>query len=315
MILIFTEVFMRRKILTSILAGIMIASLVLPTARVQAATKNVTIDEDVYNLYTDNFPDPIADDVYSRFTTSVSDVEEYYLNFDQDEAETPFKTALTKNKIDFDEDYICYMKPFLYKYSDEGDDVSVTNKKVEVYFPLPSDAQEHPEDCSFYKLSSGKLTPVVPLDLYNIDDINYIKLDLASAADFSAYYGFVYSDPEAYEEEDDGEDENDVEDEEEGDDYEEDDITPTPKPTATPTPVPEEDEKEATPTPKPTATPTPKPESKDSGSGNKSGSGTGSKNTIPKTGDDFPLGTTLCVGAGAAAVLGFAYIIYKKKEK
>lgn len=296
---------MKRKIFTFFMTGILVASLILPDVRTSAATK-VEIDEDKYNLYTDNFPDPIADDVYSRFTTTVSDVEEYYLNFDQEEAEEPFKTALAKNKITYNEDYICYMKPYLYKYSDEGDDTSVTNKKVEVYFPLPADTQEHPEDCSFYKLSSGKLTPVYPLDLYSIDDIYYIKLDLASSADFSSYYGFVYNDPESYEEEeDDGEDENEADEDDEDSDFEEDDVTPTPKPT------PFEEDNDPTPTPKPTATPTPKPASDNS---KNNGTGTGNKNTIPKTGDDFPLAATICIGAGAAVILGFAAVLLRKKK-
>lgn len=300
---------MKRKIFTIILTGIIVTALLVPDVRVRAA-KEITIDDDVYNLYTDNFPDPIADDVYSKFTSSVSDVDEYYLDFNQDDAETPFKTALNKNKISYDEDYICYMKPYLYKYSDEGDDVSVTNKKVELYFPIPSDAQEHPEDCTFYKLSSGKLTTVFPLDLYTIDDIYYIKMELASSTDFSSYYGFVYKDPESYEEEDDYEDENEPEEDDE-DFFEEDDITPTPTPAPTATPTPEPTK---TPTPKPTATPTPKPASNNTGSGSNSGNSSGNKTTVPKTGDDFPLGATVCVGAGAAVILALALVCYRKKN-
>lgn len=291
---------MKKRSLVMLLCSLLIVTLVLPALQVPAAAKEITIDEDVYNLYTDNFPDPIGDDVYARFTSTVKDVEEYYLNFDQEAAESSFKTALDKNKISYNEDYICYMKVFLYKYDENGDeDKSVTNQKLEIYFPLPMDAQEHPEDCNFYKLTSGKLTQVVPLNLYSIDEVNYIKMDMAST-DFSSIYGFVYKNPEEYEEEDDGSGSDDESDDE--DDFEEDDATPTPKPTATPTPKPEDSTK-------PTATPTPKPSSGDS-----KNNGTGSKNTIPKTGDDFPLAGTIGIGSAAAVVLAAVLITLKRKK-
>ena len=291
---------MRKKLLviTALLAALSVFLIARPAVKADAANAiNVTIDDEEYNLYTDNFPDPIGDDVYAKFTSSVKDVEEYYLYFDQDAAEESFKTALDKNKIEYNEDFICYMKTFLYKYSEEGDDTSVTSQKLEIYFPLPLDAQEHPEDCSFYKLSSGKLTQVYPLQLYNIDDIYYIKMTMTSSTDYSAFYGFVYNDPESYAEEDDGdeyedddEDEDDYGDgtEDEGEDEDEDEPTPTPKPTPTPVVKPT-----ATPTPAQTVTATPTPASGNGGSGGGSGSNSGKKDSTPKTGDDFPLGLTL----------------------
>ena len=288
-------------VITALLAALTVFLIARPSEKAAAAGAiSVTIDDEEYNVYTDNFPDPIGDDVYAKFTSSVKDVEEYYLYFDQDAAEESFKTALDKNKIEYNEDFICYMKTFLYKYSEEGDDTSVTSQKLEIYFPLPLDTQEHPEDCAFYKLSSGKLTQVYPLQLYKIDDIYYIKMTMTSSTDYSSYYGFVYNDPESYTEEDeDGDDEDEDEDEDE-DDYgdgtedeeEEDDDDPTPTPKPTPTPVVKPT---ATPTPAQTVTATPTPTSGSGNGGNGGGSGgnSGKKDSTPKTGDDFPLGWTL----------------------
>ena len=314
---------MKKRFLTiaSFAAVLAVCLMLGPAVGASAAdAASITIDDEEYNLYTDNFPDPIGDDVYAKFTSSVSDVDDYYLYFDQDVAEESFKTALDKNNIDYDEDFICYMKTFLYKYSDEGDDVSVTSSKLEIYFPLPLDAQEHPDDCSFYKLSSGKLTQVYPLQLYNIDDVYYIRMTMTSSTDYSAIYGFVYNDPESYAEDDSDSDdyEDEDEDEDDPDDYgdgteedDEDEPTPTPKPSPTPTPV---IAATATPTPVQTVTATPTPSSgSGNGTGNNSGNNSGKKDSTPKTGDDFPLGLTLTGLFLSAAAVVFAVTKFRKR--
>lgn len=309
---------MKKKLFCLALGSLIVLSLAVPSLKVSAASPTpITIDEDEYNLYTDNFPDPIGDDVFAKFTTPVSDADDYYLYFDQDVAESSFKTALDKNRISYDEDYICYMKTILYKVSDEDDDQSVTNQKMEIYFPLPMDAQDHPEDCTFYKLSSGKLTPVFPLDLYSIDDINYIKLTIASSTDYSTIYGFVYPNPEDYDEEDDEDDDDDDDwyDEDDPDEEDPDEEDPDEEdPTATPSPTPTAKlNPTATPTAKPTASPTPKPTSGGSSqSGSTGGSSGNAKDTIPKTGDDFPLGTLLGLGGISVAALIFCVVRSKK---
>lgn len=307
---------MKKKLFCLALGSLLVLSLVVPSLKVSAASPTpITIDEDEYNLYTDNFPDPIGDDVFAKFTTPVSDADDYYLYFDQDVAESSFKTALDKNRISYDEDYICYMKTILYKVSDEDDDQSVTNQKMEIYFPLPMDAQDHPEDCTFYKLSSGKLTPVFPLDLYSIDDVNYIKLTIASSTDYSTIYGFVYPNPEDYDEDDDDDDDDDWYDEDDPDEEYPDEEDPDEEdPTATPSPTPTAKlNPTATPTAKPTASPTPKPTSGGSSqSGSTGGSSGNAKDTIPKTGDDFPLGTLLGLGGISVAALIFCVVRSKK---
>ena len=312
---------MKKRFLTiaSFAAVLAVCLMLGPAVGTSAADAvSITIDDEEYNLYTDNFPDPIGDDVYAKFTSSVSDVDDYYLYFDQDVAEESFKTALDKNNIDYDEDFICYMKTFLYKYSDEGDDVSVTSSKLEIYFPLPLDAQEHPDDCAFYKLSSGKLTQVYPLQLYNIDDVYYIRMTMTSSTDYSAIYGFVYNDPESYAEDDSDSDDYEDEDEDDPDDYgdgteedDEDEPTPTPKPSPTPTPV---IAATATPTPVQTVTATPTPSSgSGNGTGNNSGNNSGKKDSTPKTGDDFPLGLTLTGLFLSAAAVVFAVTKFRKR--
>ena len=308
-------------VILAALAALAVFIHALPGARASAAAPiELTIDDEEYNVYTDNFPDPIGDDVYAKFTSSVKDVEEYYLYFDQEAAEESFKTALDKNKIEYDENFICYMKTFLYKYSEEGDDTSVTSQKLEIYFPLPLDVQEHADDCSFYKLSSGKLTQVYPLQLYKIDEVPYIKLTMTSATDYSSIYGFVYTDPESYEDEDDSdayEDEDEDEDEDDygdgdddGEDDDDDEPTPTPKPTPTPVVKPT-----ATPTPVQTATATPTPTSNsgNGGSGGGNGSNSGKKDSTPKTGDDFPLGLTLTGLFLSVGAIIFAVTKFRKR--
>ncbi len=301
---------MKKRVLSAIICVLLTAALIAPKVKAAAATASkITIDDEEYNVYTENFPDPIGDDVYAKFTSSVKDVDAFYLNFDAESAEESFVTALDKNKITYNPDFLCYMKVCLYQTDDDWDeDKLVTSQKLDIYFPLPQDAQEHPDDCHFYKLASNKLTEVYPLQLYNVDDIYYIRMSMSSTTDYNTIYGFVYPDPESFEDEDDGEDEDEDEDEdeeEEDDGEDEDETTPTPKPTTAPT---QEIKPTATPSPLPTAaptnTPTPAP--------NSNGSGGGKKDNTPKTGDDFPLGWML----GGVFVSGAAivYVVTRIKK-
>lgn len=296
------------------LAVMLIGALLMTfgTGRVNAkAATSISINEDVYNLYADDVPAEIGDDVYSKFNSNVSNVDDYSMVFDSDAAYDSFTTALSKNRIEYNEDYICCFKASLYDWS--GDDEKViTSLKVESYFPLPTDAQEYSDSCTFYKLSTGTLSQVYPLELYDIDDVLYVKLDFNSATDFNAVYGFVFSDPAEFEDE-----EEDDDDEEEEEDEDEDDPTstpsPTPRPTAAPTQIPDNSSDDGD-EPETKATSTPSPTPKQSSSQGSSGSSSGKKDNIPKTGDDFPLGGIVAAGIGSAAVLTGVIVILKKKK-
>ncbi|MBO4415041.1 MAG: hypothetical protein J5824_03545, partial [Lachnospiraceae bacterium] len=276
-----------------------------------AAAQKVTVSDDEYNLYADDVPAEIGDDPYSKFTSNVTNTDDYSLVFDEDAAVENFTAALSKNNITFNEDFICCFKTILYDWSGDDEKV-VTSLKVETYFPLPTEAQEFPDECSFYKLSSGTLTPVYPLDLYEIDEVLYVKINYNSATDYNTVFGFVYADPDSFEEED----PDDLEDEDEDPDDEEDEdptATPTPRPTVAPTAVPTSKPDEIiTSAPDPIATPTTKPNN--SGGTNTNSGGSGNKDSIPRTGDDFPLGGIVAASVVSAGVLAGVVVFMKKKK-
>ncbi len=276
-----------------------LASLLLSSFRpvVAASVKNIEIDEDEYGLYVD------ADfNAYGKFTSSpADDPDSYTLWFDSDVGSERFEPAAVK--AGFDSDEYLYV-PWYATLIDENEK-EVKSGKLDVFIPIPDDVMENPEDCSFYKVS-GKdgLTPI-PLDLYNYDDIIYTRFKFSATSDYDSTYAFVYKDP-FYEPED--EDEEGEEDEDE-DEEEEETVspTPTPEPTKAPTPTPK-------PTPAPTKAPEPtKAPSKDQTGSNTTSSGnSGVKDTIPKTGDDYPLGTIVTIAAASTLILIFAVSKYKK---
>ena len=273
-----------------------------------AAAQKVSVSDDEYNLYADDVPAEIGDDPYSKFLSNVTNTDDYSLVFDEDAAVENFTAALSKNNITFNEDFLCCFKTILYDWSGD-DEKSVTSLKVETYFPLPTEAQEFPDECRFYKLASGTLSPVYPLDLYEIDEVLYVKISFNSATDFNTVYGFVYADPDSFEEEPDDEDE-------EWEDEDEDPTpTPTPRPTAAPTAAPTARPDETiTSTPAPTATTAPTAKPNNPGGSNTSSGGSGKKDSIPRTGDDFPLGGIIATSVVAAGALAGAVIFMKKRK-
>ncbi|MCR5685971.1 MAG: hypothetical protein K6G81_11235 [Lachnospiraceae bacterium] len=286
------------------------------TGGVRAATK-VSISDSEYNLYADDVPAEIGEEVFSKFTTKVSEPDEYSIVFDEDSAIDGFTAALDKNNIAYEEDFLCCFKATVYDWSGD-EEKAITGKGVESYFPLPFDAQEYSEYCAFYKLSGSTLTQVYPLPLYEINDSLYVKLSFSAASDFAATYGFVYVDPDTLEEED-PDDEEDPEEDEEPDDEPTSAPAPTSKPAATPTVAPT-----AAPTGRPvvTSTPTPaqKPSSNQESSGNNGSGGSSaskpssnsSKDSIPRTGDDFPLGAVTVGAVCSLAVLAGAVVLLTK---
>ena len=59
---------MKRKYFGILLCLVLLCSLAVPSTRSYGADiKDITIDDEEYNLYTDNFPDPISDDVFAKF--------------------------------------------------------------------------------------------------------------------------------------------------------------------------------------------------------------------------------------------------------
>ena len=83
------------RILTAFISAVMAFSL-LVRVPVSAAT-NITIDEDVYNLVTEDGPAEIGDEVYSKFVSNVKNVDDYSLMSDEDEAFDSFKTWILTN--------------------------------------------------------------------------------------------------------------------------------------------------------------------------------------------------------------------------
>lgn len=315
---------MKRKLFKRSLCSLSVIGLILSllcTGPAYASYQLIEPSNDEYNLYVEDYPDNIYNEIYAKFRTTKSNTDDYYLNLSSDESESTFTSALKKSKIGFDEDYISHFTATLWKMTDD-DDKKVTDA-VELLIPLPDDTQEHPEDCTFYSVSGGS-AKVVPTTLYMTEDgIYYIKYSLSSYS----VYGFVYNDPESYDEEEEADEDeepywyntdDEIEDEDPWEEFDPDPTpTPTPKPTATPTPKP---------TPKPTAAPTatPKPTSeakatatpKPTSSGSSSSGKTPSSGNIPKTGDDFPLAAirSIAIGSGSIVVLCGLYYFFTKKH-
>lgn len=181
-----------------------------------AATK-ITIDDEEYNIYVDEYPDNISNGIFAKFDKAKKNTDDYYLNLTSDESEEKFEKALSSAKINLDESQLTASFDSILFYTDpegEKDDAKKTDA-VTVLCPVPDDAQEHPDDCSVYLVSSGKAKLLTPSVYVDEDGIYYVKLS------FPTYgtYGFVYNDPDSYEEEEeeDDEDEPDGNEEEEPD--------------------------------------------------------------------------------------------------
>lgn len=298
-----------------------------PLQSVSAAT-TVNFDEGWDDPYVDyNLSD--IDQPYAKFNSAIpsgQDPTDYYLELTDEDLESKVISALNGSKISYKEDFIVYFQPTLYYYDPDKDDPVKKTNSVTLYVPIPDSIQEHPEGCRFYTISGSKAT-LADNTLYVDDyDVNYNKISLTSSSAYGLIYCFVYDDPELFaeEDEDNWEDESDTDEGEEwneGDDegYWDDDPTPTPTPAAvTATPTPKPSKPTATPTPKPskpTATPTPKP-SKNGGStsgGSGQSGNSGKKDSIPKTGDDFPLGLTLSlIGLSSASLI---FVLIKRKNR
>ncbi len=315
-------------IFTMSLAVCLILCLISPLAAY--AVPNITIDDDIYNLYVDEYPDEVTNGIYAKFKSTKANVDDYYLNLSTEDAEETFTKALNSSGIRLtDEQLISPFTSQLWMMTDE-DDIKKSDT-VEVLCPLPDDAQEHPKDCELYMVTSGKAKTASFNLVVDSDGIYYAQMNFPSYTT----YGFVYNDPESYSEEPEEPEDPDEDDYIDEDDPDEDDPDakkpdigePTAEPTATPTPVVT---KKPSPTEKPEPTKAssknsnkkndsskkPSPTSKPSNTGNSSKSDSSSKvkDSIPKTGDDFPLGTVGIVGGASAGVFITALILLKKKK-
>ena len=278
-----------------------------PGADALAGVK-IAFNEEEYNIYTEDYPDLVSDNIYSKFTSSVSDPDSYKFSFLSDDALEPFETALKKKNITCKED--CYTAFNISLLQETDDDDKEVYKSATVYMPLPDDAQEYPDYCTFYKVSGGTAS-VAPSKIYtDEDDINYVQIILSGKSDYSNIYGFVFEDPSEIEAEED-EEEEDEEDEEEDDEDDEDDeeiITKAPtKAVTTPTSAADKS-------------------SDDSGKSGSSSSGKkdsstkdSSKNTrkdnSPKTGDEMDFITLGITGVSALGVLTTSIVLQVKSRK
>ena len=287
---------------SAVLAMALIAT-VIPSAGVCAGTK-IAFNEDEYNVYTDEYPEYISDNVYAKFTTSVSDVDSYKFAFLSDDAMDPFADALKKKNISYKEDYYTAFNISLLQETDDDD--KEVYKSATIYMPLPDDAQEYPDYCTFYKVSGGTAS-VVPTKIYtDEDDINYVQIILSGKADYTPIYGFVFEDPaELEEEEEEEEDDEEEEDEEEDEDEEVVTKAPTKAPTKASTPTPTKASSGSS-----KSEPT-KSSSKDSGKS----STPARKDNSPKTGDEMDFLTLGITGAGAFSVLSASVILQIRSRK
>lgn len=304
---------MKRFKLKNIIVILLAFVLCIPAKAAEAATY-MEIDDEEYNLYVDEYPDEIYNNIYAKFKSSKSNYDDYYLNLSSEESHDKFTSALDKAKIGYKNKLVASMTAALYKMTDD-EDKKVTDA-IELLLPLPDDTQEHPEDAALYMVSSGTAKPVSYTLVIDDYDVYYAKFQLTSYTT----YGFLYNDPDSYEDEE----YDDYEDSEDDEDlYIDETPTPTEKPTPTPSP---------TPVPKPTSGPvepttTPKPTASIDSTASDTHKGSTVitqapskepansspiKDSIPKTGDNFPLTELLAVSGVSLVVLCFA--LYKLKK-
>ena len=283
----------------SVVLALAFVAAVIPSADAYAGTK-IAFNEEEYNVYTDEYPEYVSDNIYAKFTTSVSDVDSYKFAFLSDDAMEPFANALKKKNIKYKDDYYTAFNISLLQETDDDD--KEVYKSATIYMPLPDDAQEYPDYCTFYKVTSGTAS-IVPTKIYtDEDDINYVQIILSGKSDYTPIYGFVYEDPAELEEEEEEEEEEDDEEEEEEDEDEE-VVTKAPTKAPTPTPTKSSSGSSAEPT---------KSSSKDSGS---KSSTPARKDNSPKTGDEMDFLTLGIAGAGAFSVLSASVVLQIKSRK
>ena len=281
----------------SVFLALAFVAAVIPSADAYAGTK-IAFNEEEYNVYTDEYPEYVSDNIYAKFTTSVSDVDSYKFAFLSDDAMEPFANALKKKNIKYKDDYYTAFNISLLQETDDDD--KEVYKSATIYMPLPDDAQEYPDYCTFYKVSGGTAS-IVPTKIYtDEDDINYVQIILSGKSDYTPIYGFVYEDPAELEEE---EEEEEEEDDEEEEDEDEEVVTKAPTKAPTPTPTKSSSGSSAEPT---------KSSSKDSGS---KSSTPARKDKSPKTGDEMDFLTLGIAGAGAFSVLSASVVLQIKSRK
>lgn len=268
--------------------------------------------EDYEDLLVDN-SSSVPDYCYAKFTATTKNIDYYTLYLEEEDEEYNNFTEAVSKLTGIKEPYVMCFNPTLMFYDEDKEDADDVQKynALTLLVPLPDDYQETPEKVYTYEVSSksGKYQAAIYGNgtLYkDEDDIYYTCINLSNSTSYSHIYGFAYDEDALYEDEDEDEDEDEYEDEDE-------DITPVPKATATPTPTPT-----PKPTPKPTtapkatATPTPKSGSGSSGSGS---SGSNAKDSIPKTGDNFPLEILLTLSGIAGIGLAASMLSLIKKKK
>lgn len=326
---------------------LLLACLISIPSKNSLAANKIELNESWEELYVESSDlNAIYDQPYAKFNSTVSDVAEYYLDLSSEELPEPFSAALTKAKVTHTEDTIAPFKASLMQYLYDGDeDEKQVYKPVTVYVPLPSDAQEHPEDCSLYKISGSTASYVSSSLCVDDYDVYYVQLSFSKQADYSTVYGFVFNSPDDYMDEPDDPDDEELPDDADIPDEEIDEFDvpedETPEGNVLPDPYDEdeddieyeddpineydlpedesidEDEPEDIPTAepiqKPVATLAPTQAPSQTGGSSKDTAGSAEKDHIPQTGDDFPLTGMIAAGSISALVLVTALI--KKRHE
>lgn len=243
---------------------------------VNAAIESIAIDEDEYNLYIDEFPDAVYESIYAKFNSSKSNSDDYYLTMPTDDDSDKILTdALNNSGINTDGKEIASMNILLYREG-EDDDVLVKDATT-ILLPLPDDAQETPDNISFYIVSGDKVNDI-NYSLVSVDDIYYVKF---STSNYTTY-GFLYDTLSE-------------------DDEEELDLNPTSVPESTPEPTRPPEAAPTTAVP-PTKTP----------ANSEPPSQLANRDDVPKTGDDFSPFRLIALSAMLISILGL--VVYECKK-
>lgn len=271
---------MNKKLLSVVVSAVMTLVILSGKAEVaMAAVTPITVDEDEYNVYIEDYPSGIAT-LYAKFNSPKSNVEEYALSlYDDYESEEIMAAALTKTGKSIDDYTLLAMDITLYQ-ADADDEFYPVNSNMDmtVICEVPSEFMDLESKVNIFAVTDTGRVENIQYTLVDVDDVICMKFSINRFTHYA--FAVTNADIEDYENRDNDEDNVD-------------ESASTPNPTA-----------------KPTSTPSPTKGAQTNV--NNSSTSTG-KDSVPKTGDDFSMGLT-SASVGVASILLLSAIIYLKKK-
>ena len=108
---------------------------VIPAIGANAGTK-IAFNEEEYNIYVDEYPELVSDNIFAKFTTSVSDPDTYKFTFRSDDVMDDFTKALDKKNIKYKEDYYTAFNIGLFQETEDDDKEVYKSATFMCRFPM-----------------------------------------------------------------------------------------------------------------------------------------------------------------------------------